>query len=185
MRSASDQFIWTLRIASFLGEFKATEKTCIMSESVFLRLESLLKERGVDFGVLRHQPVFTSEEAAAVRGVALSTGAKALICKLDTGFVMFVIPADRKLESKRVRQALGVHGLRFATQEELRELTGLPPGAVPPFGSLFGLLTYCDTRLSENERINFNAGDNSISVSLRYDDYLTVENPTLGAFATQ
>jgi len=35
-----------------------------MNESVFLRVENLLKERGVDFGVLRHQPVFTSEEAA-------------------------------------------------------------------------------------------------------------------------
>ena len=50
-----------------------------MSESVFLRVENLLKQHGVDFGVLRHQPVFTSEQAAAVRGVALSTGAKALI----------------------------------------------------------------------------------------------------------
>ena len=153
-----------------------------MNESVFLRLERLLKERGVDFGVLRHQPVFTSEEAAAVRGVALSTGAKALICKVDDRFVMLVIPADRKLDSKQVRQALGIHALRFATKEELKELTGLPPGAVPPFGSLFGLTTYCDTHLAENERTNFNAGDNSISVSLRYDDYLKVENPSLGAF---
>lgn len=98
---------------------------------------------------------------------------------------MFVIPAHQKLDSKKVRQGLGIHGLRFATQEELRELTGLPPGAVPPFGSLFGLPTYCDTRLATNERINFNAGNNSISVSLRYEDYLKVENPTLGPFATQ
>ncbi len=156
-----------------------------MNESVFLRLENLLKERGVDFGVLRHQPVFTSEEAAAVRGVALSSGAKALICKLDSGFVMFVVPADRKLDSKQVRQAFGIHALRFATRDELSELTGLPPGAVPPFGSLFGLTTHCDTRLGENERINFNAGDNSISISLRYEDYLKVENPRLGAFTTQ
>lgn len=156
-----------------------------MKESVYSRLERMLNERGVEFSVLRHQPVFTSEEAAAVRGVALSTGAKALVCKMDTGFVMFVIPADRKLDSKQVRQALGIHGLRFATNEELRELTGLPPGAVPPFGKLFVLPTYCDTRLAENERSNFNAGDHSISVSLRYADYLQVENPTLGSFATQ
>lgn len=155
-----------------------------MNDSVFLRLEGLLKERGVDFTILRHQPVFTSEEAATVRGVALSSGAKALICKVEAGFVMFVVPADQKLDSKQVRQALGIHGLRFATREELKELTGLPPGAVPPFGSLFGLPNYCDTRLAENERINFNAGDNSISISLRYEDYLKVENPTLGTFAT-
>ncbi len=96
-----------------------------------------------------------------------------------------MIPADRKLNSKQVRQALGIHALRFASREELKQLTGLPPGVVPPFGSLFGLLTYCDTRLGENERINFNAGDNSISVSLRYEGYLKVENPTLGSFAMQ
>jgi Ala-tRNA(Pro) deacylase len=156
-----------------------------MNESVFLRVENLLKQHDVNFEVLRHQPVFTSEEAAAVRGVALSTGAKALICKVDDRFVMFVIPGDRKLDSKAVRQALGTHALRFATREELNDATGLPPGAVPPLGSLFSLPTYCDTRLAENERINFNAGDHSISVSRRCTDYLQVENPTLGSFATQ
>jgi Ala-tRNA(Pro) deacylase len=144
-----------------------------MNESVFLRLENLLKERGVDFGVLRHQPAFTSEDAAAVRGVALSTEPRLLSCKVEAGFVMFVIPADQKLDSKKVRQGLGVRGLRFATTAELSELTGLPPGAVPPFGSLFGLPTYCNMRLAENERNNFNAGEDSIS--LRYTDYLQVE----------
>jgi Ala-tRNA(Pro) deacylase len=153
-----------------------------MNYSVFLRVEDLLNKHGVSFDVLRHQPVFTSQEAAAVRGVALSTGAKALICKVDDRFVMFVVPADRRLDSKRVRQALQIHALRFANAEELRELTGLSPGAVPPFGSLFGLATYCDVRLEENERINFNAGDHSISVSLGSRDYLQVEKPSLGSF---
>ena len=145
-------------------------------------MENLLTQHGVRFDVLRHQPVFTSEEAAAVRGVPLSTGAKALICKVDARFVMFVIPADRKLDSKRIRQSLGIRALRFATADELRELTSLVPGAVPPFGSLFGLPTHCDARLAENERINFNAGDNSISVSLQCTDYLQVEKPGLGSF---
>jgi len=145
-------------------------------------VENLLTQHGVRFDVLRHQPVFTSEEAAAVRGVPLSTGAKALVCKVDTRFVMFVIPADRKLDSKRIRQSLGIRALRFATPDELRELTGLAPGAVPPFGSLFGLPTHCDARLAENERINFNAGDNSISVSLKSTDYFQVERSALGSF---
>jgi Ala-tRNA(Pro) deacylase len=153
-----------------------------MDQSTFTRVENLLKQHDVNFGVLRHNPVSTSEEAAAIRGVPLSSGAKALICKVDDRFVMFVIPADRKLESKRVRQALGIRALRFAAPDELRELTGLLPGAVPPFGSLFSLTTYCDRHLAENERINFNAGDRSISVSLLYQDYLRVENPNLGSF---
>ena len=156
-----------------------------MDESVFFRLESLLKQHGTSYSVLRHQPVFTSEGAATVRGVALSTGAKALICKVDERFAMFVIPGDRKLDSKRVRQALGIRALRFATLDELTDLTSLPPGAVPPFGSLFGLTTHCDAQLGANDQINFNAGDRSVSISLRYKDYLQVENPKVGSFTAE
>ena len=154
-----------------------------MSQSIFQRVEGKLKQHGVAFDVLRHEPVYTSEQAAAVRGTPLSSGAKALICKGDDEFVMFVLPADRKLASKAIRRARGWRKLRFATAEEVQELTGLKPGSIPPFGSLFHLPTLCDSRLGENETINFNAGDHSISVSMAYADYVKVEGPELGGFA--
>ncbi|MGD2123332.1 MAG: YbaK/EbsC family protein [Gemmatimonadota bacterium] len=135
------------------------------------------------FEVLHHEPVFTSEEAARVRGVDLSTGAKALVCKGDDEFLLFVVPADRRLDSRGVRRRRGFRRLRFANREEVLELTGLAPGSIPPLGSLFGLNTLCDERLGENERINFNAGDHRISVSMLYADYLLVENPELGIWA--
>ena len=154
-----------------------------MMASVFDRIESLLKDRGITFQVLRHEPVFTSEAAARVRGTPLASGAKALIVKGEEGFVMFVVPADRKLDSHAVRRAKGWRKMRFATREEVLELTGLTPGSIPPFGSLFGLSTHCDERLGENEIINFNAGDHAISVSMRYADYVLVEKPELGKTA--
>jgi Ala-tRNA(Pro) deacylase len=154
-----------------------------MATSVFERVESLLSQQGIDFKVLHHEPVFTSDEAARVRGTPLASGAKALVCKGEAGFVMFVVPADRKLDSHAVRRAKGWRKLRFATREEVMELTGLVPGSIPPFGSLFGLPTLCDQRLGANETINFNAGDHSVSVSMRYVDYVQVEKPELGEFA--
>ena len=155
----------------------------VMSDSVFERIESLLKRHGVAFDVLRHKAVYTSEEAAKVRGTPLSSGAKALVCKADGRFVMFVVPADRRLASKEVRRARRWRKLRFADRDEVERLTGLEPGSIPPFGSLFGLPTLCDERLAENETINFNAGDHCVSVSMRYDDYVRVEAPELGVFA--
>ena len=154
-----------------------------MSESAFERVQKLLESRKVAFGVSWHEPVFTSEEAAAVRGVALCSGAKALICKGDERFVMFVVPADRKLASKRVRKVRGWRKLRFADREEVLDLTGLTPGSIPPFGSIFGLSTYCDEKLGANSTINFNAGDHSISVNMRYEDYVEAEQPEVGDFA--
>jgi Ala-tRNA(Pro) deacylase len=149
--------------------------------TVFERIQHKLTDAGIAFGVLRHAPVYTSEEAAAVRGVPLSSGAKALIVKAGEGFVMLIVPADRKLDSKKARAALGVKNTRFATREEVEQLTGLQPGSIPPFGSLFGLTTYCDPALKDNETINFNAGDHGISVSMTCADYLAVERPTLAA----
>lgn len=155
----------------------------LMPDSTFQRVEALLREHDVPFDVLRHAPVYTSEEAARVRGTPLASGAKALVCKGDEAIVMFVLPADRKLDSKAVRQSQGWRKLRFVTRDEVLQITGLEPGSIPPFGSLFGLPTFCDARLGENEKINFNAGDHSISVSMRYADYLQVESPKLGMFA--
>ena len=154
-----------------------------MSASVFQQIEVMLAQHGLGYQVLRHEPVYTSEEAARIRGTPLASGAKALICKGEDRFVMFVVPADRKLDSHAVRRAKGWRKLRFATREEVLELTGLAPGSIPPFGSLFGLPTLCDERLGDNDVINFNAGDHSISVSMRYADYVLAEKPELGTFA--
>src|SRR5262249_35929376 len=135
----------------------------------------LLDAKAIPYDVLRHAPVYTSEEAAAIRGTLLASGAKALICKADDHFIMIVLPADRKLASKAVRKSEGIKSLRFASREEVEQMTGLAPGSIPPFGSLFGLKTWCDQRLSEQPKINFNAGDHCISVSMTYADYLTAE----------
>jgi len=154
-----------------------------MAESIFQRVEGFLERHNVAFDVLRHEPVYTSQQAAAVRGTSLASGAKALICKGGDRFVMFVMPADLKLDSKAVRRQLGWRKLRFASREEVLEMTGLEPGSIPPFGSLFELSTLCDSRLGENETINFNAGDHCVSVSMRYEDYVRVEGPELGSFS--
>ncbi len=152
-----------------------------MSESASERLEKRLREHDVPFDVLRHEPVYTSEEAARVRGTPLASGAKALICKVDDRFVMFVLPADRRLDNKAIRKRLGARKLRFANRDEVLQLTGLIPGSIPPFGSLFELPTWCDDGLETQKQINFNAGDHTISICMAYSDYIAIERPTIAS----
>jgi Ala-tRNA(Pro) deacylase len=154
-----------------------------MAPTVFERLNGFLQDKGVEFSVLQHTPVFTSDEAAAVRGTSLASGAKALVCKADDQFVLIVLPANRRLASKLVRKESGVKSLRFATREEVQQLTGLAPGSIPPFGTLFNLPTWCDRRLSDQSQINFNAGDHAISISMSYEDFLRAESPRTGSYS--
>src|SRR5438093_7915325 len=150
-----------------------------MEPSVFDRLNGWLNGSGVSFTVLRHEPVFTSEQAAAVRGTSLASGAKALVVKAGEEFLLLVLPADRKLNSRKARDALRVKALRFASKEEVLNLTGLQPGSIPPFGSLFGLSTHCDPALGNIAAINFNAGDHTISVRMPFADFATLEKAQL------
>src|SRR5438874_230931 len=98
-----------------------------MPPTVFDRLIALLDSRNAPYQVLRHEPVFTSEQAAAVRGTALASGAKALILKIDDRYGLFVLPADRKLDSSRLRRAVGAKSIRFASADEVLALTTLRP----------------------------------------------------------
>lgn len=159
-----------------------------MSVTVFDRLCAFLDRHEARYEVSRHRPVFTSAEAAAARGTALASGAKALVCKLDDDFVMYVLPADRKLSSRQARRDAGAHRLRFATRDEVHEITGLVPGSIPPFGSLFDVPTLCDEALGNqaaggDELINFNAGDHAISICLTFAEYCRVERPNFGAYS--
>ena len=154
-----------------------------MLTSVNERLRQFLQQHDVSFDLTRHEPVYTSEQAALVRGTSLASGAKALVCKTDDRFVLFVLRADMRLASKAIRKQKSIRSFRFASRQEVERLTGLMPGSIPPFGSLFQLPTCCDQLLIDQPRINFNAGDHAISISMDTSDYIRVERPDLGCCA--
>jgi Ala-tRNA(Pro) deacylase len=147
-------------------------------------IRELLTSAHVAFVEKQHEPTFTSEESARARGEELHHGGKALLLKTDDVFRLFVLPADRKLDSAAVKRELGVKKTRFATAEELREMTDLVPGSVPPFGPpilLFDL--FVDAEIRSNPRIAFNAGSLTTSIILSVSDYLALAKPRVFAFS--
>jgi Ala-tRNA(Pro) deacylase len=141
-------------------------------------IRRLLTEAGVTFREVHHEPTRTSEESAKARGEELRIGGKALLMKGDDTFRLFVLPADRKLDSGAIRREFGWKKLRFATPDELLELTGLVPGSVPPFGPPILPFELClDQAATQNPRIAFNAGSLTDSIILAMSDYLAIAKP--------
>lgn len=146
----------------------------------------ILKENNAWFETFEHEPARTSEESAKLRpGYTISQGAKAIIVRVknisgEKKYVMLVIPGNLRFDNEKTKQALNVKDIRFATEEEVLEITnGVLPGGVPPFGNLFGLEVFVDPILLENERIVFNAGDKKFSVAIKSEDYKNVVNPSV------
>ena len=147
------------------------------------RLEGWLREAGVTFRLFAHAPVTTSADAARVRGTAPEAGAKALVVLAEDRPVHAVLPGSRRLDNARLRALLGTRTLRFATPEELLTLTGCAPGAVPPFGNLFGLPVLVDEALAAREDIAFNAGSTAVSIVMRAADFVRLSGARVCAFS--
>lgn len=142
-------------------------------------IRRLLTDASIVFREVHHEPTRTSEESAKARGEELRIGGKALLMKGDDGFRLFVLPADRKLDSGAIRREFGWKKMRFATPEELNELTGLVPGSVPPFGPPILPFELClDQAATQNPRIAFNAGSLTDSIILSMSDYLAISKPS-------
>ncbi len=136
------------------------------------KIREFLREQDVPFREVSHQPTYTSEESAQARGESIRIGGKALLIKVGDTFKLFVISAENRVDSKALKQRFGVKKLRFATEEELFELTGLVPGCVPPFGRpLLDFDLYVDESIFKNDRIAFNAGSLTDSIIMSVEDY--------------
>jgi len=142
-------------------------------------IRALLREHGAEFRELHHEPTRTSQQAADARGEPIEIGGKAIVAKVDETFRLFVISAARRLHSRAICKRLGAQRFRFASPEELHELTGLVPGCVPPFGRpILDLDLYVDTSVLENDRIAFNAGSLEDSIILDRQTWLDIARPT-------
>ena len=142
-------------------------------------IRSLLDEHTAPYTFLEHEAGTTSKEMVVIRkDYSLSEGAKALILFTDIGFVQVVVPGDRKFKNSKLRKVIRTKDIRFATPEELAVITdGILPGAIPPFGTLFNLAVYVDEKLFANERIVFNCGERTASISMQSCDYRDVVCP--------
>lgn len=156
-----------------------------MYHPVVARIKKILTENKFWFETFEHEPVRTSEEAAKIRsGYSLSQGAKALILRVrarsEKKYVMLVVPGDAKFDKKKIQKVLGAKDIRFATQEEIHDLTGgVEVGGIPPFGNLFGLKVIIDPSVLTNEKIIFNAGDRRYSIAMKTQDYENLVNPLI------
>jgi len=151
---------------------------------ILLQIRDWLLRESVVFREVHHEPTRTSEESARARGEELRIGGKALLIKVDADFRLFVLSAERKLDSAAIRTHFNAKKTRFASPEELMELTGLVPGSVPPFGPpVLPFPLYVDPSVFENERIAFNAGSLTDSIIMGIGDYRRLANPEIFTFA--
>jgi Ala-tRNA(Pro) deacylase len=99
-------------------------------DHLFARLDAL----GIAHRTYTHPPVFTVAEAVALRGQLPGGHCKSLFLKDKKGGLWLVVALEeRRVDLKRLADALGAPRFSFGNAELLHEVLGVRPGSVTPF----------------------------------------------------
>jgi len=141
-------------------------------EQLLARLEAL----GVQATTHRHPPVFTVEEAQALKGDLPGAHTKNLFLRDKKG-VMWLLVAlfDRKIDLLSLSKVLGVSGrLSFGSADRMIRFLGVTPGAVTPFAIVNdhggAVSVAVDEGLRHQEIWNAHPLDNAMTTAVRGED---------------
>jgi Ala-tRNA(Pro) deacylase len=144
-----------------------------------------LNESKVGYEILHHPEAVTAQRIAQAEHVKGRHHAKVVMVKSGEKHVMTVLPADHQIDIEKVSKAIG-KAASLDTEQEFKSLfPDCAVGAMPPFGNLYGLPTYVDKRLSQEDYIVFEAGTHSDAIKLSFRDYKKIVKPRVEDLAVK
>ena len=139
-------------------------------------LFAFLDRLGIAHKTMTHAPLFTVEQSQALRGSIAGGHTKNLFVKdkKDKVFLL-VAPEDAAIELKSMHRLLGASGrFSFGSADLMRELLGVEPGSVTPFGAINDkdarVNVVLDAAMMKHEILNYHPLVNTMTTSIASAD---------------
>ncbi len=143
-------------------------------DQLFAFLDSL----GIAHRTIEHPPLFTVEQSKALRGEIPGGHTKNLFLKdKKDAFFLVVAIESAVIDLKGLHRVLGASGrLSFGSADLMRELLGVEPGSVTPFGVIndkgHRVTVVLDQPMLAHETLNYHPLVNTRTTAIARDDLL-------------
>jgi Ala-tRNA(Pro) deacylase len=141
-------------------------------DQLFATLDAL----GIAHTTVKHPPVFTVEQARILRGKMSGGHTKNLFLR-DKKYELYLVVAseDAVVDLKGLHRLLGAGGrFSFGAADLLREVWGVEPGSVTPFGAINDrdarVTVVLDAAMMGHDTLNFHPLVNTMTTSIGRDD---------------
>ena len=142
-----------------------------------------LLELGLSSRTVSHPPVFTVEQAKALRGELPGGHVKNLFLRNKKGAMWLVVAEeDRQIDLKALGERIGAGRVSFGSPDRLMQYLGVLPGSVTPFGVIND--TACevqvvlDKALLDHDPVNVHPLTNDRTTAISPKDLLTFLDAT-------
>jgi Ala-tRNA(Pro) deacylase len=148
-----------------------------MTMQIPKQLIDCLDASGASYEILQHPAAVTAQRVAEVEHIKARHHAKVVMVKSNENHLMTVIPADQRIDLQKVEKLTGKPASLESEQDFKAIFSDCAVGAMPPFGNLYGLQTYVDEKLTQQDYIVFEAGTHTDAIKLKYSDYEKIVKP--------
>jgi Ala-tRNA(Pro) deacylase len=133
------------------------------------------KDLGIETTTTDHAPVFTVEEARALRGQIPGGHCKNLFLKDDKANIWLIVCLEEaEIDLKAAPARIGSRRLSFGKPELLREVLGVEPGSVTPFGLINDrerrVNVVLDAGMMSHDLLNYHPLENTATTTIRSAD---------------
>ena len=137
-----------------------------------------LAELGIETQSKQHAPVFTVEEARALRGEIAGGHCKNLFLKDKKGQVWLIVCLeDAQVDLKALPAKIGAARISFGKPDLLMDLLGVEPGSVTPFALINDsdckVNVVLQAEMMAHDIVNYHPLENSWTTSISPADLLT------------
>lgn len=146
--------------------------------SIAATVQTRLSQAGVRYEIIEHPRTSDSTHTAEAAHVPGASLAKSVVLEDGEKYLLAVVPATHSVDMGALHQRFGrVIGL--ASEEQIARLfADCEPGAVPPFGQVYGLETILDEAFVDAEDVYFEGGDHRALVHVNGGDFLKLMHDT-------
>ncbi|GIW91326.1 MAG: deacylase [Pirellulaceae bacterium] len=151
-------------------------------------LSKFLKQKHVPFEKLAHRETFDAQHLAHELHISGHRIAKTVVLKTpeDGAYYVAVLPAAERICFELASSLLNGKKVALASEQEIAErFADCELGAVPPFGSLYGMKTLLERSLLEQPWIVFEGQTHHEAIRMRVDDFVRIESPVVGDIAIE
>jgi len=142
------------------------------------QLKEFLDGANVEYMCLTHPPAFTAQQLAHHVKIAGDKVVKTVIIELDGKMAMLVMPATWRVRWESLSRILDTDFVDLADEQAFQDrFPDCEVGAMPPFGSLFGMTVYCAEPLTEQPELAFAAGSHTETLHMKTRDFLNLVQP--------
>ena len=141
-------------------------------DQLFAALDSL----GISHSTVKHPPLFSVEQSRNLRGQIPGGHTKNLFLR-DKKYAIYLVVTqeDAEIDLKGLHRRLGANGrFSFGSADLMREVLGVEPGSVTPFGVINDtegrVSVVLDAAMMEHQTLNYHPLVNTMTTSIGRDD---------------